>query len=521
MLSVVISLLTRLYLAVVRCVFRLLWVAWGPTKLLLPPIDDPALVQSARTLALWIRQRKRSTVSIIEAFRRRIEAVNPIINAVVDERFEAALREAREVDRRLDACTQEEREEIGRIQPLLGVPFTAKESVMVKGLSNAGGLVNRQGMKASRDAEVVGRLREAGAIPVAVTNVPELAIWVESYNLLNGRTVNPYDVSRTPGGSSGGEGALLTSCGTPLSVGTDIGGSIRIPAFLCGTFGHKPTSGWVSLDGTRPFRYVNENRKISVAGPLCRSVGDLVVFLESVAPRAAGLAANVTNTDIGSLNIWWMDGMESPWCRPTEPSLREALHDACRYLHQSFGATLRQFQWPLDMSRTAEVWLSKKNNEDKDEPPLVSDMKNREGSINLVEEWLRWMCGRGRHIFPTLVLASGETRPLKSDRLSWKNIQTSFLDKLGQNGVLVVPVLPLVAPFHGELLYFWKDVNLALIFNVTEMPSTSVPLGLTKDGLPLGLQVVTTPGNDHLSLAVAAALEDKFGGWVSPSPVTV
>ncbi|XP_045103893.1 fatty-acid amide hydrolase 2-A-like isoform X2 [Portunus trituberculatus] len=262
MLSFLISLLTRLYLWVVRCVFRLLWALGGPTKLLLPPIDDPALMQSARTLALWIRQRKRSAVSVMEAFQRRIEAVNPIINAVVDERFKAALQEAREVDQRLDACTQEELEEIGRTQPLLGVPFTSKETIMVKGLSNAVGLVCRQGVKASRDAEVVGRLREAGAIPMAVTNVPELAVWVESYNLLNGRTVNPYDVSRTPGGSSGGEGALLTSCGTPLSVGTDLGGSIRIPAFLCGTFGHKPTSGWVSLVGTRPFQFVKENGQL-------------------------------------------------------------------------------------------------------------------------------------------------------------------------------------------------------------------------------------------------------------------
>ncbi|XP_045103895.1 fatty-acid amide hydrolase 2-B-like isoform X3 [Portunus trituberculatus] len=249
----------------------------------------------------------------------------------------------------------------------------------------------------------------------------------------------------------------------------------------------------------------------------------MVVFLESVAPRAAGLANNVTNTDIGSLNIWWMDGMESPWCRPTELPLREVLHAACRYLRHSFGATISKFQWPLDMARAKEVWANKKIDEEKDksEPPLASDMKNREGSANLVEEWLRWVCGRGRHILPVLVFASLNTRPHKSDRFNWKNIQTYFLDKLGHNGVLVVPVLPLVAPFHGELLCSWNDINLNGIFNATEMPSTAVPLGLTKDGFPLGLQVVATPGNDHLSLAVAAALEEEFGGWVSPSPVSV
>ncbi|MPC11320.1 Fatty-acid amide hydrolase 2 [Portunus trituberculatus] len=162
----------------------------------------------------------RSAESIVEAFRRRVEAVNPIINAVVDERFEAALLDARGIDQRLDACTQEEREEIGRAQPLLGVPFTAKENVLVKGLSCTHGLVLRQGMKAERDAEVVCRLREAGAIPLAVTNVPELGMWIESSNILYGRTSNPYDVSRTPGGSSGGE-VCMFHCLICCSLGRD------------------------------------------------------------------------------------------------------------------------------------------------------------------------------------------------------------------------------------------------------------------------------------------------------------
>ncbi|KAK8398344.1 hypothetical protein O3P69_003909 [Scylla paramamosain] len=525
MLSVIISFLTWLYLSAVRCVFRLLWLPAGPTKFLLPPIDDPALVQSACTLALWIRQRKRSAESIVEAFRRRVEAVNPIINAVVDERFEAALREAREVDQRLDACTQEEREETGRAQPLLGVPFTAKENVLVKGLSCTHGLVLRRGMKAERDAEVVCRLREAGAIPLAVTNVPELGMWIESINPLYGRTANPYDVSRTPGGSSGGEGALLASCGTPLSIGTDLIGSIRIPSFYCGTFGHKPTSGWVSLDGCRCLPYKNYiNRKITVAGPMCRSVGDLVVFLESMAPRAAGLAARVADTDIGALKIWWVDGLDSPWCRRTEKSLREALHAAHQHLQNSFGATTCRFQWPMDMVHAVDIWLNKLAGENKDEPSLLTDMKNRKGTVNLLEEWLRWVCGRGRHSFTLLTVSTSLKyfyKKFLNPRFDWRNAQKKMLEILGQNGVLLMPVMPEVAPFHGEPQCFWKDMNFTAIASATELPSTSVPLGLSKEGLPLGLQIMTTPGNDHLSLAVAAALEDKFGGWISPSPITI
>ncbi|XP_045133069.1 fatty-acid amide hydrolase 2-like isoform X2 [Portunus trituberculatus] len=468
---------------------------------------------------------KRSAESIVEAFRRRVEAVNPIINAVVDERFEAALLDARGIDQRLDACTQEEREEIGRAQPLLGVPFTAKENVLVKGLSCTHGLVLRQGMKAERDAEVVCRLREAGAIPLAVTNVPELGMWIESSNILYGRTSNPYDVSRTPGGSSGGEGALLASCGTPLSIGTDLIGSIRIPSFYCGTFGHKPTSGWVSLDGCRCLPYKNYlNRKITVTGPMCRSVGDLVVFLETVSPSAAGLAAKVANTDIGALKIWWVDSLNSPWCRRTEPSLCEALHTAHYHLHNSFGATTCQFQWPIDMEHSTDVWRNKLAEESKDEASLLTDMKNRQGTVNLLEEWLRWTFGRGRHSFSLLTVSTSFRyfyKKFLDPRFSWRNTQKIFLEILGQNSVLLTPTMPAVAPFHGELHCFWKDMSFTAIASATELPCTSVPLGLSKEGLPLGLQIITTPGNDHLSLAVAAALEDKFGGWVSPSPIIV
>lgn len=525
MINVLISFLTWLYLAAVRCVFRLLWVFAGPTKFLLPPIDDPALVQSARTLAMWIRQRKRSAESVMEAFRRRVEAVNPIINAVVDERFEAALREAREVDQRLDACTQEEREEIGRVQPLLGVPFTAKENIWVKGMSCTHGLLLRRGMKAERDADVVCRLREAGAIPVAVTNVPELGMWIESNNPLYGRTANPYDVSRTSGGSSGGEAALLASCGTPLSIGSDLIGSIRNPSFYCGTFGHKPTSGWVSLDATKSLPYKNwSNRKVTVAGPLCRSVGDLVVFLERVTPSAAGLAVKMADTDIGTLKIWWVDGMDSPWCRRVEQSQREALHAALRHLHNSFGATTCRFQWPVDMTHAIDIWRSKLAEESKDEPSLLADMKNRKGTVNLLEEWLRWSCGLGRHSLTLLIVSTSMKyfyRKFLDPRFNWRNAKKTLLETLGQNSVLLMPAMPEVAPFHGELHFFWRDMNFTAIASATELPSTSVPLGLSKEGLPVGLQILTTPGNDHLSLAVAAALEDKFGGWVSPSPVTV
>lgn len=527
MLRLLTSLIVQLYFTLVRCWFRLLWAFSGPTKFLLPPIEDPALVQTACTLALWIRERKRSAESIVKAFQKRALAVNHTVHAIVDDRFEAALSEAREVDKKLNACTPEQREEMGRAQPLLGVPFTSKENVMIQGLSHTHGILRRRGMKAAHDAEVVRRLREAGAIPLAVTNVPELGMWYESANLLYGRTTNPYDISRTPGGSSGGESALLASCGTPLSIGTDLAGSIRLPAALCGLFGHKPTSGWVPLDGCGIFPDTLKDRRALVAGPLCRSVGDLVMFLETVVgSRAEGLAAKVAATDIRNLKIWWADSMDSPWCPATEPSLREALHAARLHLEHTFRVITCKFQWPVDMANSAVIWATKLAFESKGKPPLASDLKNREGTANMMKEWLLCMCGLSEHTFATIRLISTLPNPrckkFNEPQLNWKNVQKQFMDILGKDSVLLVPVHSMTACYHKEpLFYSMKGAEYCYIFNATEMPGTTVPLGLSKDGLPLALQVVTTPENDHLSLAVAAALEEKFGGWVSPSPIKV
>ncbi|KAG0724189.1 Fatty-acid amide hydrolase 2 [Chionoecetes opilio] len=365
---------------------------------------------------------------------------------------------------------------------------------MVKGLSNTNGLVSRRGMKATRDAEVVRQLREAGAIPMAVTNVPELGLWLECHNILFGRTANPYDISRTPGGSSGGEGALLTSCGTPLSVGSDLGGSIRVPSFFCGVFGHKPTLGWVSMEGNKPLPYINkdksEDRRMAVVGPMCRCTADLVLFLARVAPRAAGLAARVAQTDIGSLKIWWVEGMESPRCRATEPPLRKALHAARRHLQTTFGATTCQFQWPLDMAHATDVWRDRYEIQENGEPSLLTNMKNRESNANLPEEWLRWLCGRGRHTFPLLLHASSVLAKKPRDpRFSWKNVQKYFLRRWSRT-VAAGAHVPGGA-LHGNFEQLQARRH-QRISNATEMPSTAVPLGLSKDGLPLGLRNVRT-----------------------------
>ncbi|XP_042214159.1 fatty-acid amide hydrolase 2-like isoform X2 [Homarus americanus] len=478
-----------LYTMVIRTAFYLFWALFPPAKPM-PPITDSALLQSSHTLALWIRQRKRTSESIVSAFVSRSKAVNSILNAVVDEHYDEALQEAREVDQKLDLYSEEERANLEYSQPLLGVPFTVKEIIAVKGMSHTGGLLSRRGIKATYDAELVKMLREAGGIPLAVTNIPELSLWWESYNLLFGRTNNPYSASRTPGGSSGGEAALLSSCGTPVSIGTDLGGSIRFPSFCCGVFGHKPSCDWVSKKNMHIYPEKLLNSRASVAGPLARHSRDLAFIMEIIAPvHARGLSAKVEATSLSSLKIWWAEDVGSPLISPTTSELRNILHKAVHHLHATYSIPTAKYE------------------------------------ANLLKEWLLWACGQRRHTFPILLFATFQkfTPENPSDVTSpyyWKTVQKSFMDILGSDGVLIMPTAPELY-YHGQSCVTIYDACIASLFNGIEFPATAVPLGLSNDGLPLGVQVVTTPGNDHLSLAVARALEEKFGGWVSPSPIKV
>ena len=193
--------------------------------------------------------------------------VNSILNCVVDQRFEEALSEAEDVDLRLSALSEEEKSQLFREKPFLGIPFTTKDWFTVRGLSWSSGLLARKHVKVRQrgkaqsqifltkgeeDAPVVAAMKEAGGIMLGVTNVSELCMWMESDNKVYGRTSNPYHTGRTVGGSSGGEGCVVSAGGSPWGIGSDVGGSIRIPAFFNGIFGHKPSAGIVDNSGHVP-----------------------------------------------------------------------------------------------------------------------------------------------------------------------------------------------------------------------------------------------------------------------------
>jgi len=208
----------------------------------------------------------------VREYIKRIREVEPFLNAIVEDRFEDAIKDAKKADK---IVADTSLTYIIENYPLLGVPFTVKESIALKGLSHVGGSVPRIGTKATKDAVVVDKLKAAGCIPLLVSNTPEMCLSWESYNHVTGRTLNPYDSTRTSGGSSGGEGALLGSGSSVFGIGSDIAGSIRVPGLFNGVFGHKPTAGIMSLDGHFPSSTDKNFNNYLTIGPMCRYAKDL------------------------------------------------------------------------------------------------------------------------------------------------------------------------------------------------------------------------------------------------------
>ncbi|HEX7955390.1 MAG TPA: amidase, partial [Pyrinomonadaceae bacterium] len=231
---------------------------------------EDIIYSSASELARLIKRGEVSSAEVVEAHLARVAEVNPRLNAVVHLTADAARERAREAD-----AARARGEDWG---PLHGVPVTVKDAFETAGVVSAGGTAGRAAYVPQEDAAGVARLKAAGAVVLGKTNVPEISLAFESDNLVYGRTHNPYDLTRTPGGSSGGEGAAVASGMSPLGIGSDAGGSIRVPAHFCGVAGIKPTSGRTPRTGHFP-PMGGLIDSIWQIGPLARRVEDLALAL--------------------------------------------------------------------------------------------------------------------------------------------------------------------------------------------------------------------------------------------------
>ncbi len=471
------------------------------------------LEASVSELTWRIRRRELSPVELVSAHIARIEAVNPALNALVGDRFEQAMAEARAAEARLARATP------GDLPPLFGVPCTIKEFFEVEGLPHTGGLIARRGAVGRVDCTVVARLRAAGAIVLGVTNVPEGGMWMETHNKLYGRTNNPWNLARTPGGSSGGEGALIAAGASPFGIGSDIAGSIRIPAAFCGIVGHKPTgrlvpnTGHWGPDGGSTGSFLT-------AGPMARRVGDLERILSIIAGpdgRDSDTVARelppVSRSELSSITVF---PVESIGHLPVRESMRTEVRKAADTLVGA-GAQLGTLNAPL-LDRAFAIWATAMT-EAGQGGPTFAELLGDGSPISLAREAALTLAGRASVTVPALALALLERatsflpRSLGRGAPTPAALRTELEAQLGPRGVLIVPPYTRPAPRHRMALLTPFHFLGTGVFNLAELPVTQVPTGFDHRDLPLGVQVVGRRGNDRLTLMVAAVLEEAFGGW--------
>jgi amidase len=453
---------------------------------------------SATHQARLIRRRVISSVELVQAHLARIAAVNPRIHAAIEVLAEQAMAAARTAD---DTLAQG-----GDTGPLHGVPFSIKDSIELGGTACTAGTWGRRDVPASdEDATLVARLRRAGAIPIARTNLPDLLFAFESDNLMFGATCNPYDAARTSGGSSGGEAALIASCGSPMGLGSDAAGSVRLPAAFCGIAGIKPTSGRLPRTGHFPPAggWIEALWQI---GPMARHVEDLCTMMPLLV-GGDGRDASVVDmpfedparVELGRLRVAFY----------TDNGFAAADAEVAGVVCAAAGALTGQVA-VLEEGRPACL-----------EQAYHLEMKllGADGGDGL-REYLQGLGSTRVH-----PLLTGWLDKLEAYRTSvagfagywaeWDGYRAAMRAFLGRYDVLVCPVYTHAALPHGASTQEenFRGFSHTMAYNVAGWPAAVVRCGTSASGLPIGVQIVAAPWREDIALAVAARLECAFGGW--------
>lgn len=498
----------------------------GSSQRCLPPVSDEILLLPAHEIAARIRRREISCEQVVRAFINRARLVQIYLNAIIDERYDDAIRDAQAIDEFLKTTTLTQ-EELAEQKPFLGLPFTAKDSIQVAGMKWSSGCYRRKDNISYEDAPVVRNFRKAGAIPIALTNVPELLLWFASSNKLYGATNNPFDLSRTPGGSSGGEAALMGAAGTPLSICSDIGGSIRMPAFHCGLFGHKPTHEVIDFHGTFP-EIKDGLEKIFSFGPITRYADDILPSLRVMAGDNLNLLHAIDKpVDIAKIRVFYIDDVGNQMSTQVEPYISESIRQAAYYLQSRYGCTVERAEFKYFKYIT--LWFTLLFSNNQEVSSLITENTYR---INPFYELCKSMVGQSDYSPSALAVAAAQATtqatcsPESQPQMYEKARETLELAKkefkalLGDDGIFICATLPRTAPTHYASVFEFINVCCPMVMNYLGAPTTQVPTGV-HEGLPFGIQVAASPFKDRLTIAVAKELELLFGGWIKPFNVRI
>jgi amidase len=477
--------------------------------------------KTAIELSAALAARKVSAVELAQDAIGRIERHDSKINAVCVRDFERGLLAARAADAELAR---------GANKPLLGIPMTVKESYNVAGLPTTWGIPAHKDFIPTEDALSISRVKDAGCVILGKTNVPlGLGDW-QSYNDIYGTTNNPFDLGRTPGGSSGGSSAALAAGYGALSMGSDIGGSLRVPAFHCGVYAHKPTFNLVAVRGHTPppMPPLPFERDLTVIGPMARGAADLSLLLDAIAgpdPLDAGKGYKLAlppsrHNELKNFRLLLID---TDPVMPTDRVVRGTLQTLAAHLAKAgvkieresrllpdFAAStrlyMRMLQSFLAASFTPEDYAGAKAAADALSPDDISLAAERLRGIALSHrDWL---------------MANGARTRL---RAQWRELFKTF-------DAVICPVMPTPAHPHDHLPdqeqrrikidgkdYVYPD-QLAWpgIATLPGLPATAIPTGFAPDGLPVGVQIVGPWLEDRTTLKLAELIEREFGGFKPP-----
>jgi Asp-tRNA(Asn)/Glu-tRNA(Gln) amidotransferase A subunit family amidase len=460
-------------------------------------------------MAEQIRAGKVSSLELVEAHIARIERLNPKLNAFVHTDFDRARAEAKAADAAVRTPVKSQ-----KLSVLHGVPISMKSCVDVAGWACECGSRLRQNYVASEDAPLVARLRAAGAIIVGSTNVPEFLMAWETDNSLYGRTNSPWDLERTPGGSSGGEAAAIASGCSAGGIGSDGGGSIRVPAHYSGICGLKPTPGRVPSTGHFPGS-AGPFAQLGVVGPMARTVRDVERLFEVVAGPDSGdpCAAPVplrrwSEAEIRKLRVgYFIEDASAPVTPETAAAVRAAA-DALRA--QGF----RVVEWrPENLDRVWRLWWNLFGRAG--QMAFSPMLGGKDQEISAVFRDFRARVAQEPPLSATELLDTLLERDVLRNR---------FLAKMEEFPILLCPVCSIPAFRHGERAWtiqgrrveYLKVMSYSLWFNLLGNPGMVVPVRRSPEGLPIGVQIVGRPWEEEAVLGVAARIEQATEGFRRP-----
>ena len=464
---------------------------------------------SASRLADLIRTKEVSPVEVVEAHISRIEEINPKINAFVTTTFGSAREAARDAEQQIARG-----ETIG---PLHGVPVSIKDSIETAGVRTVSGCRLRESYVPETDALVVTKLKRAGAIILGKTNVPELAMDYRSENPVFGRTSNPWDLNRVPGGSSGGEAAAIATGCSPAGIGSDLGGSVRVPSHFCGIVGLKTTPGRIPGSGHFP-PAIGPFALGASLGPMARTVKDLALLLNVLAGFDPSDSASVplpfrTHRSSNEKNerwrrvMWYADDGISPVTEATRQTVERAAHALAGIGYQVEERRPRGLEQSHDLFF---LWLGAagvrgllKLYEGKEElmGPLMQALEHTTKDVNItLDQYLGVWNGRDK-------------------------LRASVVNEMMECPIILAPVVAVPAFEHdhkggfeieGTQVDYLKAFSYCQAYNLLGFPVVVVPCGRSPEGLPIGVQVVGRPFEEEDVLVTAALLEEALGGYQRP-----